>query len=443
MKVKSYLASDMNEAMIKIKSEMGNEAVILSSRKVKKSGLFGFLKKPIYEVVAAIDDESEKEKEKERILAKAEELSAEKSKNGISSESPDEKNINDNMERLSSDVEYLKNMLQMIIEDKRREKAVEVEEKDVKLQSPEQSDKNHKQDEDLGENESTGEVKDKEEPESKDETSSSEKAQSLADRAGERAKIRIDKIIESFKESGLDESYFDELDSRLSKLKLSTKSDQNKAVEKIIYDIIGEPFTIEKDIEPGKVIFFVGPTGVGKTTTIAKVAAKLSLVENKKIGLITADTYRIAAVDQLRTYSEILGVPISVIYEPDEMPAVIKKYKDKDFILVDTAGRSHRSEEMQKDLMGLLDKVSGKEVLLVISATTGYKDMCSIVESYSFLSDYKVVVTKLDETASIGGVLGLKMLTDKPLTYFTVGQNVPDDIEVANGSRIVSRMMGE
>jgi flagellar biosynthesis protein FlhF len=191
------------------------------------------------------------------------------------------------------------------------------------------------------------------------------------------------------------------------------------------------------------VFLFVGPTGVGKTTTLAKLAAKLSLIDNKKVGLITADTYRIAAVDQLKTYSEILGIPLSVVYEASELPDVMYKYKDKDVILLDTAGRSHKSEELSRDLQDLMNNLENPEIFLVISLTTGYKDIVSIIDAYNFVDEYKIIFTKLDEASSYGNILNVKVESGKALSYLTTGQSVPDDIEIADSEKIVNYIVGD
>lgn len=229
------------------------------------------------------------------------------------------------------------------------------------------------------------------------------------------------------------------------RLNIDESTDQNirNTVRLIVKEILEEPYTIDES-EVGKRIFlFAGPTGVGKTTTLAKLAARLSLVNNKTVGLITADTYRIAAVDQLKTYSEILGLPLKVIYEPEEISDALGRYGDKDCVLIDTAGRSHKSEELFHDLKGILTYVENPEIFLVISMTTGYKDIRSIIDSYKFLDDYKLLLTKLDETSSLGNVLNIKLETGKPLSYFTIGQSVPDDIEVANIDKIADYIVGD
>ena len=181
-----------------------------------------------------------------------------------------------------------------------------------------------------------------------------------------------------------------------------------------------------------KTVLFVGPTGIGKTTTLAKIAAMYTLQYGKKVGLITADTYRIAAPEQLRVYADLLRIPLQVVYSPEEVSDVLKAYADRDLILIDTAGKSIRDADHPKEINGLLAASGAQEVFLVLSATTGHASCMGILESYRFLDRYKLIFTKIDEATACGLIFSVRMMTDKPLAYLTNGQNVPDDIRVAN-----------
>lgn len=192
-----------------------------------------------------------------------------------------------------------------------------------------------------------------------------------------------------------------------------------------------------------KTIFFLGPTGVGKTTTLAKIAAQLVIKGNYKIGLITADTYRIAAVDQLRTYSEILKLPLKIIYKPDEMYKAMAEFNDKDIILIDTAGRSHKDIKLINETKELINGVKNKEIYLVLSVATDSITLNSIVEQYNFINQYKVIFTKLDEAEAYGNILNTIYNHKCTLSYFTTGQDVPDDIKIANTDEIVKHLIGE
>ncbi|MCR4691086.1 MAG: flagellar biosynthesis protein FlhF [Lachnospiraceae bacterium] len=207
----------------------------------------------------------------------------------------------------------------------------------------------------------------------------------------------------------------------------------------------GEADTIRPSVKGPKVIFFIGPTGVGKTTTIAKLASCFTVEERKKIALLTSDTYRIAAAEQLRTYANILEVPFRIIYTPSELCSAIRDFAKCDYILVDTAGHSPHNaaqKEGMADLLGALDYSVEKEVFLVVSATTKYRDLCSIADSYRKMTDYSLIFTKVDETTTLGSLLNLRLYTGAPLAYITIGQNVPDDIEVFNAQETVKMLLG-
>ena len=184
---------------------------------------------------------------------------------------------------------------------------------------------------------------------------------------------------------------------------------------------------------------------MGKTTTIAKIASKYKVEHDRKVAFFTADTYRIAATEQLRVYANILDAPMSIIYSPEEMNEAIAGAADSDLIFVDTAGFSHRNEEQRNDIKKLIDSVSTeyeKEVYLVLSATTKYKDLLEITKSYHKISDYKLIFTKLDETSTYGNILNVKLYSGADLSYVTNGQNVPDDIEIFDTQKIVKQLLG-
>lgn len=391
----------MSEAMIKIKNELGKDAVILNTRKIKQPGMFGFLKKSLIEVVAAIDEELES-KSKPPISDDELKKAFLEAKAKVTTEKKDNE-----YEKINDEIDTIKQMIEKLVKDKEINKDIEqvyrnsnegVETND--LVSANEHNKANKIDQLL---------------------------EFLIDKnvSSDNARKLVDMVIESNDISSLD----------------------FESIKKILYskllELIGTAYTIESEEARQKVYVFVGPTGVGKTTTLAKLAARLSLIENKKVGLITADTYRIAAVEQLKTYSEILGIPLSVVYEAEELDHAIKKYSNMDCILIDTAGRSHKSAELENDIKNLLINVANPELFLVISLTTGYKDIKSIVNAYSFLEDYKLILTKLDEASSLGNILNVKLLTNKQLSYFTIGQSVPDDIEIAKANKVASFIVGD
>lgn len=200
------------------------------------------------------------------------------------------------------------------------------------------------------------------------------------------------------------------------------------------------------DIKPGKAkyVFFIGPTGVGKTTTIAKLASKLKLDKKLNVALLTADTYRIAAVEQLQTYANILNVPLKVVYNDDELRSAREELKGYDIVLVDTAGRSHRDKGQRDDIEKIINAIpeEEREIFLVLSVTTKYRDLVAITEAYSEITDYRLIFTKLDETAYLGNIFNIKLLTGAPLSYATFGQQVPNDISRIDAQTIAKQLLG-
>ncbi len=208
---------------------------------------------------------------------------------------------------------------------------------------------------------------------------------------------------------------------------------------------LGKARGIQLSGKKPKITFFIGPTGVGKTTTIAKIASKYKVDYGKKVAFMTADTYRIAATEQLRVYANILDVPMSIIYSAEEMNQAIERVNDYDLVFVDTAGFSHRNEGQREDmkrLMDGLDEQYEKEVYLVVSATIKYRDLLEIADVYKEIADYKLIFTKLDETTTYGNILNIKLYSGADLSYMTAGQNVPDDIEQFDTQKIVKQLLG-
>jgi flagellar biosynthesis protein FlhF len=193
-----------------------------------------------------------------------------------------------------------------------------------------------------------------------------------------------------------------------------------------------------------KIVFFLGPTGVGKTTTIAKLASEFALIRKKKVALLTTDTYRIAAAEQLRTYASIMEVPFRVIYSTEEMEQALEAFRNMDLIFVDTTGHSPKNVEQCENTVNFLKSVENfeKQIYLVLSATTKYKDLIDIVEIYKKMSKFDLIFTKLDETSALGNLLNLKLYTGANMSYVTNGQNVPDDIEEFDPQKTVKQLLG-
>lgn len=388
MKIRRYMGSNTQEAILKVKMDLGNEAIILSTRKVRQKGLFKIFSKPMVEVLAAIDDNYTEKGDTAKSYGKSAGVS-EDGRKYTTYTAEDDKII-----RLEDRVNSMENMLQKLYD-----QLV------------------------LGDG----------------------KAES-ASGAGSN---NVNRILKLFHGNLIKNEVDADIAKKITNIavekiaKGAGVSDVASVLCNIIAGMIGKPSTINLK-EDGKptVVIFLGPTGVGKTTTLAKIAANYSLNYKKNVGLITADTYRIAAVEQLKTYAEILGIPISVIYSPNELKDAIKQYSDMDIVLIDTAGRSFRNKQQFEELSALVNAAEADEVFLVLSATTSYLNCKEIIKHYSFLKDYKLIFTKIDEAPVVGIILNVRMMTGKSLSFITTGQSVPDDIEVVNADKLAKNLLG-
>lgn len=203
---------------------------------------------------------------------------------------------------------------------------------------------------------------------------------------------------------------------------------------------IAPPISVQRGRR--KVVALVGATGVGKTTTIAKLAANFRLRDGIRMGLVTVDTYRIAAVEQLRTYAEIIDLPMRVVTNPLEMQRALDELAGLDLVLIDTAGRSPRDELQVQELKRLLSAAKVDEVHLVLSMTSSLRSMLSSARQFSTANAGSLILTKLDEAGGLGSLLTLSREVDLPITYLTTGQDVPDDIEPARADRLARLILG-
>ncbi|MBQ7077434.1 MAG: flagellar biosynthesis protein FlhF [Lachnospiraceae bacterium] len=449
MKIKKFIGKTEEEAINKAKAELGMSAVIMNTKQIQPSGFFKAFKSGSVEVTAAIDENEYKPTAQETIK------SNNPNTGRINLEANDEIDIKSISNTTSSDndraVYSAPRPIQQATPIKRptpvikasnvvmtdNERITEAEERVKKEDTINGFEKKLDNLQSmLEENLKANSIK--EEPDV-------EAAPSI-----ERQKegVKMAKMIyNTLLDNEVNERYanilVEEMDKTLnhsSNIELMLSNVYQKMILKF-----GEPSIITSARKKPKIIFFIGPTGVGKTTTIAKIASKLKIEDGKKISLFTADTYRIAAEDQLRTYANILDTPLTIIYSADELNAAIEKVHDSDFILVDTAGFSHRSIQQKEDTKELINSVSSnveKEVYLVLSATTKYRDLLEIVDAYKEMTEFKLIFTKLDETSAYGNLFNIKMYTKADMSYVTTGQNVPDDIEVFDTQRIVKRLLG-
>ncbi len=402
MIIKKFTAKTEKEAIENARKELGEGVVVMNVKPVKNKGLFAFLKSPMVEVTVALEEESEKYTAAVSAINNV--IASSQNKEKEKEEEPEKRTpvIETAAEKRDSAIEEKLDSLQSLLEQQ--------------LQKPEE------------------EKKEEKEAEEKKEESETDKFMHL--------------LHDTMLENEVDEKYAQEI---IDEIELINKPNIpfDYALANIYQKMIlkfGKPSGIEPATNGGiKLVFFIGPTGVGKTTTIAKIASKFRVDEKKKVALLTADTYRIAAAEQLRTYANILEVPFRVIYTVEEINKALEDFKGYDYIMIDTAGHSHQNTTQKDNMRNIIhsvDDVVEKEVHLVLSATTKYRDLISIADSYKEMADYKLIFTKLDETTTLGNLLNLRLYTGASLSYVTCGQNVPDDIEDFNPQKTVKRLLG-
>lgn len=412
MKIRRYIGSTTQEAMGKLRKELGSNAIILHTRKIKKPGVFGMFKKSLIEIVAAIDEEKKSEKIKSQEKKHIYSNPIKPTTRPIPQESSN-KTFNS----------YISDKTPITPKSEKKEL--------IKMQSFPDGSSNEEINKEIKKLRGTmeGFMKSFE--------SKLHKNFHLPE------KLRYYKEI--LLTGGVNEVVANSILGNIDKhVNLDDKSDDEikEIVRFNITGYLGNPSPIRFNGEQ-KIIFFIGPTGVGKTTTLAKLAAYYTLEKKLNVGLVTADTYRIAAVEQLKIYSDILNIPIKIIYEKKDFYEVLSNFKDKDVVFVDTAGRNHKDDERMQEVKELLEIVKNKEIYLVLSSTTDLEAIKDILKRYEFANDYKIIFTKIDEASSNGVILNTKFYTQNPLSYFTTGQNVPEDIEIANITKLGNELIGE
>ena len=257
------------------------------------------------------------------------------------------------------------------------------------------------------------------------------------EKSEEKSLFNSDILREQLKDLDIDEKFYSNI--------INSASDyegEDLEIKEILRDIFERDILVTNKGLKGKVVL-VGPTGVGKTTTIAKLAGRLALVEKKKVGLITIDTYRIGAIEQLKTYAEIMNIPFKVVITIKEMEEAIQSMKDCDVVLIDTTGRSSKNTMQISELRAFVQKAEPDYVNMVISATTKNKDIETILKGYSELEYGSVIITKLDETTAYGSIYNISQNANKPISFITIGQNVPDDIKISTKEELTRFILGE
>ncbi|OXS63239.1 flagellar biosynthesis protein FlhF [Bacillus sp. V-88] len=376
MKVKKYTAPSMNEAMKKVRAELGEDAVILNSKVSYTGGFIGLFKKKMIQVIAAIDPEVENEKL---------EISRVKTKQASSP------------------------VIQPALEKEQHDsnRMVETELKELKQMISSMNSRNH----------------------------------------FEKFSDDVKEVLLHLKKQDVSDATLFQLGDAMEE-KIKSESVQTVNKDEWAYKEVKRFFhQFLKEITFGgisynrKYINVIGPTGVGKTTTLAKMAAEAVIEKRMKIAFITTDTYRIAAIEQLKTYAGLLNVPVEVVYKMEDFKKAIEKFVDYDHVFIDTAGRNFRERKYVEDLQKIIDFDHHMETYLVLSLTSKERDMREIISQFSSIDIDRFIFTKSDETSSYGSMINMMSEAKIGAAYVTNGQDVPEDITEVKEDEIVSMLM--
>lgn len=379
MVIKKYIVNNMNEALTRIRHELGKDAVIISQRKIKKPGIKGLFLSKQFEVTAAIENYTR----------------------GNNS-------VNRNNDSVENSIRDIQRAMQTELLNKSRER------KETETVNENQVNKVNESSENL-----VSEVREMR-----------ELLNAVIKNTSKEEEEDI--LLDYINKFDIDLEFYDELNEQINLENIDSE----------LRKLIKDSTTISTKEMRGNIVL-IGPTGVGKTTTIAKLAGRLALIEKKKVGLITIDTYRIGAVEQLKTYAEIMSIPFKVVITTKEMEEAVESMKDCDVVLIDTTGRSSKNTMQISELRAYVEKANADSISLVISATTKNNDIKTILSGYSNLNYDNLIITKLDETTTYGALYNIQKRANKPLSYITTGQNVPDDIKVPTKEEIVRFVFGE
>ena len=379
MLVKRYHARDMQQAMDTVIRELGSDAVILSSRKVRKKGFKNLFRKPVLEVMVAYDPaEAPAVKKLNDANNSGGADKAKKTKPAAAANS-------EHLEKLDNRIDAIDTMLNGFIE------RFAFVKRDITYDYPEQ-------------------------------------VQEL-----------LLKMIENQVREELAHSLAKQTEQILRK---QTDTSAAEIMEHLITEQLGKPEPIILKKFTQKTVLVLGPTGVGKTTTIVKLAADFSVKQKKKVGIINTDTYRIGAQEQLQTYADIMDVPLRVVYLADELQAVREDMSDRDVIFIDTAGNRPGDEKHRDEIMKVAQLLKPDDTILCFTASTGFASMKEMADTYDFVDNYRLLITKLDETKFRGSLLNVSWYTKRPLAYVTTGQNVPEDIEAVDVELVAKQIIG-
>lgn len=403
MFVKSYIVKDMSEAMEKIRRDLGPEAVILSTREIKPKGINGWFKKKPIEVTVAYEP------------APGRSIIPEKS-------------------ALKEPAHEVKRPAAPARSPEAAQRSAQTQKADLPAAEKAEVPETREEESFKQLYERLGEIKGVV-------SGVAEKISTPEKKPPQRLSAEATQIYETLVEHDVHFTVARKIARQTQEIAARVGEDPRRVAQSLIAETLGESAAIRLKKYRMNVVMLVGPTGVGKTTTLVKLAGLFTIDQNLKVGLINTDTYRVAAQEQIKTYAEIMDLPLHTLYSPEETEDALKALDDRDVVLLDTAGKSMANKEYAKEIEAYVSQSGADEVLLTVSASMGYSACKSFLEQFAFLKEAKLVVTKLDEVVSWGSVLNIAYLAQRPVAYVTMGQNVPYDIERFDVKKAVENIL--
>lgn len=439
MKMKKYIVDTMPEAMKLIRNELGQDAVILSTKTVRASGLAGILRKHKIEVIAAVEEDKVQPKEPVQVPPAAIQMMP---RNAVPEAYRKAGNFNEK-ETVAQSLSETNEIKPKATLQHKTQESEEVPSLPAELQP-------HPEGADFSVSSRQEQLKGEMEAGSLTEKLLQEISQmktfmaTLAESQSNEASLPgdLNEIRTKLKDQGIATDIWSSwMDSAKRTLQVSEEEAGESIVRPLIEEFLSERITngINKST---RIVYVAGPTGVGKTTTIAKLAAEQMFKHKRKVGLITADTYRISAVEQLRTYAAILGIPLEVVQSPADTIRALDHLSDCDLILMDTAGRNYRNEITVSELKSLLPDEPESELVVVLSLTAKTEDMLTILGHFHKYGTPKLIFTKIDETDTLGALFNVLKQYPSKLAYITTGQNVPEDIMLPDPKKLADFILG-
>lgn len=370
MRVRRYMVNKLEEAKPAILRDLGKDAIIISTNKVKAKGIKGLFGKYHFEVLAAADNKTSTVTQESKIKAKP-----------VTTTEVEPHVKNNELEMIKNELRENQKLLQNVISDL----------SNVSTNFPE----------------------------------------------------AYEKLFKKLVSQGIIEGKAKKLIQKLQKMYTSDSKINAFLIDGLREIMVNELETIAKpeEISGNYSIALVGPTGVGKTTTLAKIAAHSVLNKQKSVGFITLDNYRIAATEQLKIYGDILDVPVVVANTVNEYAEAMSALNHKEQVFIDTAGRSHKNTEQLLELKKYFDTLALDQTILVFSLSTNFKDLLPIYNTFKIFEPKGLILSKLDEVETYGNIYNIITEFKLPVFYFTTGQSVPEDIVVLNSSQIVSKIL--